>query len=198
MRRFFIAVAAAAALVGSLGSIARAGEPEAEATHFVESLSSNMIAVLTAVEIDADERQGRLRNLLGSNVDLGLIGRYILGDYWEDATPDQRREYQSLFSSYALSVFSRTLIGESLEQVAILGSDPMERSQALVHTLIRKARGETMRLSWRVRRADQRFQAIDLIMDGVSLARTYRSQIDSVVSNLGIGGLLKLLRIKAT
>ena len=198
MRRFFLTIAAAMTLAGSLALPAQANEPVSEARRFVESLSTSMIAVLRSDQIGAEERVGRLHALLNANVDLDLIGRYILADHWNDATPDQREEYQSLFARYALSLFSRTLVRQKLEQIAVVGLSDVARSHALVHTRIRKERGETVDWSWRVRHADNRFQAVDLIMNGVSLARSYRSEIGSVVANLGIDGLLALLRIKTT
>ena len=197
MRSLFIVIVAAGTLIGLVNSTAQAGEAETGAKRFVETLSSSMIAVLGAAEIDADEQAQRLRGLLDANVDLERIGRYILGKHWDEATPDQRREYQLLFANYALSLFSQRLVKERLEQIAVVGSDNIARSQALVHTRIQRDRGKTMQWIWRVRRANDGFQAIDLIMNGVSLVKTYRSQIGSLVSNLGIDGLLTMLRIKS-
>ncbi len=198
MRRFLIMFATTATLMGLAQSAAHAGEADTEASRFVESLSHSLVAVLHSAEFDADERAGRLREVLQSKVDLARIGRYVLGEHWDAATPEQRREYQSLFADYALSLVSRTLIEERFRQVAVVGSKPIARSQALVHTRIERDRGEAMQWIWRLRRSsNDRFQAIDLIMNGVSLVRTYRSQIGSVVANLGIDGLIKILRIKS-
>ncbi len=186
----------AAAFQGWILSAA-AAEPGAEARRFVESFGSRVIDLLQAPGVDGDERKDRLRRLLYASLDLERIGRYILGDHWHEATPAQRREYQSLFARYVLSLFSRKLSAERPERIAVVGLDAGGDLQPVVHTRIEGGEGKAQRWSWRLQRADGGYRATDLIMNGVSLAKTYRAEMGAVVGRLGIEGLLKVLWLKA-
>lgn len=198
MRRFIIAVVASAALVGLVGSSAQAGEPASGARRFIEQFGSRVVALVKSSDIGAEEQQKQLQVLLLDNVDFERIGRYILGDQWDKSTPEQRSQYQSLFAKYALSLFSRTLLNEGVDGFAVVGLDTLRGSQALVHTRIQKPRGEALQWSWQIRETNGRYRAVDLVMNGVSLVKTYRAEIASVVANLGMDGLLKILWIKSS
>ena len=190
-------VIVAAALQGWFLSSAAASEPGSEAKRFVESFGSKVIDLLKAPGVDGEERQDRLRHLLYSSLDLDGIGRYILGEHWHEATPEQQREYQALFARYALSLFSRKLSAEKPERIAVVGLDAAGDPQPVVHTRIEGGKGRSVRWSWRLQQADGGYRATDLIMNGVSLAKTYRAEMGSVVGRLGIEGLLKVLWLKA-
>lgn len=199
MRSFVIAVVASAAIIGLFSPAAQAAEPAGDARSFVERFGSRVVALVKSSDIGVEEQQKRLQMLLLDNVDFERIGRYILGDHWSESTPEQRSEYQSLFVRYALALFSRTLLKEGVEGFAVVGQDNLKgSSQALVHTSIRNPRGETLKWSWQVDDSNGHFRAVDLVMNGVSLVKTYRAEIGSVVANLGMDGLLKILWIKSS
>ncbi len=200
---FLSVLIVAAAFQGWLLSSAAAGEPGTEAKRFVETFGSKVIDLLKAPGVDGEEREDRLRHLLYASLDLDGIGRYILGKHWHKATPEQRREYQALFARYALSLFSRKLTAERPERIAVVGldanggRDANGELQPVVHTRIEGGEEKALRWSWRLQQADGGYRATDLIMNGVSLAKTYRDEMSSMVGRLGIEGLLKVLWLKA-
>ena len=198
MRKFIIATAAFAAFFVMVSADARASGPETDARRFVEVFGNQVVALIKSPGISANEQQTRLRMLLLANVDFEGISRYILGDHWNESTPEQRRDYQSLFAKYALSLFSRTLLERGVEGFTVVGLDRLKGSEALVHTRIQQPQGKALQWSWQVHESNGRYRAVDLVMNGVSLANTYRAEIGSVVANLGIDGLLKILWIKSS
>jgi phospholipid transport system substrate-binding protein len=197
MRRFALLIVAAAALVAGLGSPAGAGEPDCRAKRFVELFGKRMVALVQSPHLAAEERRSRLRDLVLDSVDLERMGRFILGDYWNESSPEQRSEFQSLFTSFALGRFSDKLARERFEGFMVTGEDGLADSQALVHSRIETPQGEPLQWSWQVREADGHYRVVDLIVDGVSLANTYRAEIGSVASSFGVDGLLKILWIKS-
>jgi phospholipid transport system substrate-binding protein len=190
---------AAIALASGIGAAtgARAQTSQQEAATFVENMGSQAVALLASAKADQPEkRQAALRELIRESFDLELTSQFVLGKFWNEATAEQRGEFQDLFTEYLLNNYTRHLGTYKAETLSIVGSNMVGDQDVLVETSIESVEGITNPV-WRVRaNAQGVYKIIDVSVDGVSLALTQRREFASVVNRRGLNGLLEMLREK--
>ncbi len=171
----------------------RAQTSPQEATRFVENLGSQAAVVLASGKAD---RRSALRTLIRDSFNLELTSQFVLGKFWNEATPVQRAEFQDLFTEYLLNNYIRHIGNFKAETLVIVGSNVVGDRDVLVETSVESAEGLTNPV-WRVRAsAAGQYRIIDVSVDGVSLALTQRREFASVVNRRGLDGLLNMLREK--
>jgi ABC-type transporter MlaC component len=148
--------------------------------------------------ISRTEREARFRRLLNDHFDMAAISKFVLGRHWRSANEAQRVEFQQLFvdfivRSYWVS-FSDGLRGVTF---TVTGSSTGGNETILVHSRIDMPSSENIRVDWRLRAGDGSFPILDIIVEGVSMGVTHRSEFASVIqSHGGVDGLIEVLRMK--
>ena len=193
---FAAAVAAALSLVAWHGASAAPDVTEGEATAFIQQLGDRAITVLRASGTTLEQREARMRALLRQSFDFPFLGRFVLGRHRRNATPEQRGDYQRLFGEYVLKVYTSRLGGYAGESFFILGARRAGKSDVLVSTRIDRPSGPPLSAAWRVRRIDNRPRIIDVMIQGVSMAVTQRSEFAAVIKRSGLEGLIEALRAR--
>jgi phospholipid transport system substrate-binding protein len=178
---------------------AQADETNDKASQFVRSLADRAIGSLTGQDISQAERNSRFRDLFVANFDVPAIGRSALGRFWRTATPEEQKKYLALFEDYIVMTYAnrfREYSGEKL-QVNDVGRAP-DDTLAVKSQLVRAAGQPPVRVEWRLVPADSSFKIVDVVIEGVSMAQTQRSEFASVVSRNGgkVSGLISELRNK--
>ncbi len=190
-------LAGLAAVVFFVASPAAAADPGAEAKVFIENLSEQAIAALTAPGISREEREARARTLLTANFAVPTIGQFVLGRHWRTASPEERSEYLALFEELIVVTyvdrFSR-YSGERLRVTSALVDK--ESDDVVVYSEITRPAGAPVQVGWRVRRVPPSFKIVDVIVEGVSMGQTQRSDFASVIRSNGgaLSGLLDEMR----
>lgn len=172
--------------------------PLQEAAKFMESLSGEAMAILGARVSTLERREAELRALLSRSFDFQKIGRFVLGKAWRTATPDQRDEYQRLFKEFVLRTYTRRLGGYSGQIFKIVKVEPMGKIDAVVVTEIGRPSGPPLVAGWRIRGGAGAYKILDVIVQGVSMLATQRSEFASVVRSQGVDGLIEVLRVQVT
>jgi phospholipid transport system substrate-binding protein len=154
-----------------------------------------------APDIDRDH----LLSLLDEGTDLSLLGRLVLGRYWRDASPGQRTEYLQLFRRYMLQTFIQRLrqyagtdMSHPGERFQIIASRPVGERDILVQSRVAPPTSQPLRVDWRLRERPGEPVIIDLIVEGISLLVTQRSEFAAVLERGGVEGLLAELRARVT
>lgn len=194
-RTFFLSSLA----VGLLPATAKAeASPEAikGASQFIQWLADQAIAVLGSTSSTLETRESEFRRLLSQGFAMPFIGRFVLGRYWRTATPEQREDYQELFAEYILRTYSSRLGGYAGETFNVTGARPAGKQDILVATRIDRPSGPPIKADWRVRVFDNEYKIIDIMVEGVSMAVTQRSEFTNVVRSQGFEGLLQALRAR--
>ena len=133
-----------------------------------------------------------------SGFDLAFIGRFVLGKYWRATTPEQQEDYLALFGEYLVQTYSARLGGYSGETMAVVSTRQASEKDFVVRTQIDRPTGPPVVAEWRVRTTGGGFRIIDVMVEGISMAVTQRSEFASVVQRDGIDGLLVILRARTT
>jgi phospholipid transport system substrate-binding protein len=122
----------------------------------------------------------------------------VLGRYWNTASPQQREEYLKVFADFVAKSYSRRLAEEaSIDGFNITNLRDLGDGDAMVQTAITRPSGAPLNYEWRVRDANGTVKIVDVVVEGVSLIVTQRSDFTSVAGQNGIDGLITSLRNKA-
>ncbi|MBE0531898.1 MAG: ABC transporter substrate-binding protein [Rhodospirillales bacterium] len=189
-------------LMGSLvlagtGLTSAADDADARAGEFIESLADKAISSLTEKDASREQRLIRFRDLLDEHFAVDTIGRWVLGRHWNDATEAERKEYLSLFEDLIVVTYVDRFNSYSGEKLAVSRTVPATGGDLLVNSQItRPAGGEPLDVAWRVRDYEGQLKIVDVIVAGVSMGQTQRSEFTSVIRRAGgqVEGLLSKLR----
>ena len=190
----FIAVLVAAGLPPGL---ARADEFGAGAKKFIEILTSDAISMLTVEDISKTERADRFRRLMNENFAIKGIAKFVIGRHWRKATESEKKEYLQLFEDLLVATYSDRFSKYSGEKLLVNKSEVRGKGDALVHTIMIRVDGaKPLKVTWRVRGKNGIYKIVDIMVEGISMVVTQKSEFASFIQKNGgsLGPLLIELR----
>ncbi len=193
-----LAAVAAVLLLAAAGprpaTAAETGDPAAFVRHFGEQA----IAVLADKGLAEDRRKQVFRELLTTGFDVKTIGRFVLGRYWRKATEAERTEYGRLFEDLIVATYANQLSSYAGADLKVEGVRQQDDRSALVASRFLRAGGEPVHLDWRLLRRDDAWRIVDVVVEGMSMALSQRSEFKAVIKGNGgrIEALLEKLREK--
>ena len=138
-----------------------------------------------------------LRDLIGVGFDLDVTSQFVLGKFWGRAKADQRAEFKDLFAKYLINTYASQFKRYRIGTLTVIESNRIAGGDFLVQTNIDRAT-DTANIVWRVRAWDSEYRIIDILIDGISLALTHRSEFASVIQRGDLENLLQILRKRAS
>lgn len=196
-RRTFLAAALSVGLLisNAFAPAARAESSADDARQFIVGLADKAIVTVADHTISEKERDERFRTLFVSSFDIPEIGRFVLGRNWRTATPDQQQQFLKLFEEMTVLTWAgrfKEYSGESLE--ATSAARDGEHGWFVDSRILRTQR-QPVQVQWRLRETPEGLRIVDIIVEGVSMAITYRSDYSSALQGSGgIDGLLQTMR----
>ena len=172
-----------------------------EADVFVQS-TVNRAAKTLGGELSKEERIEKLKDIARETVDIDGIGYYSLGANRKNLSEEQLSEYKKVFSEYFLKSFSSRLAEYSNPEIEVNSKKVINKNYTIVSsTLVATQNRPEVKIEWRIYTKNPDNLLIrDLIIEGLSLARTQKEEFASIISsNDGkIEALLKNLSDFAT
>src|SRR6516225_4700405 len=194
-RRVFLAIMWL--LIGSASLTTASNAVAADASVFMNQLWGQTVEVLSK-KVPPSERLARFRQLFHADFDGPGIARFVLGRYWRSASEEEQQEYLKLFEDYVVFVYGTRLSNFSGETFKVRGTRTDE-SGTIVSTDILSPGGEPpVKVDWRLVSNNGAFKINDVVIEGISMMVTQRSEFASVIQRHGgqVGGLLALMREK--
>lgn len=197
-RRLILLSAIAFSLIAFLPVQASASNDAAAA--FVQQMGDKALTSLTAKDLALAERETRVRGLLNSNFDVSTIGKFALGTHWKTATDAQKSEYMKLFEDMIVKTYAQRFSEYSGQSFKVGNSIPASARDTIVNSQIVQVGGPPVNVQWRVRNNSGNMKVIDVIVEGVSMSVTQRSDFAAVIQSGGgkVDALLKSLRERKT
>ena len=167
-----------------------------EADVFVQS-TVNRASKLLSDNITKEEKIEKLKLIAKDTVDIEGIGFYTLGSVRKDLSDDQKKEYAVKFEEYFLKSFSSRLAEYTNPEIDVFNKEVLNENYTIVNSTL-KATSERpeIKIDWRIYTKNPKQPVIrDLIIEGLSLARTQKEEFASVLSsnNGDINALFKTL-----
>ncbi len=164
---------------------------------FVQSTVNRASKVLSG-NFSKEEKIEKLKNIASETVDIKILGLYTLGSYRKSLNDDQKKEYAILFRKYFLKTFSSRLAEYTNPEIQVNSKEKLNKNYTMVSSiLVSTEKRPEVKIIWRIYTKNPENPLIrDLIIEGLSLARTQKEEFSSVIrSNDGdINALFETLR----
>ena len=127
----------------------------------------------------------KLNDIAQTNVDIEGIGMYTLGKYRKNLNESQKIKYKKLFNSYFLKSFSSRLVDYSDPKISIVSEKKINEKYTIVNTVLEEtSKNPEIKIDWRIYTKNPERPLIrDLIVEGLSLARTQKEEFKSILQN---------------
>ena len=177
----------------SINSVSFSIEPDI----FVQS-TVNRASKLLGEDISKEEKIKKLKLIAKETVDIKGIGFYTLGAKRKSLNDAEKKEYAGLFEEYFLKSFSSRLAEYTNPEIDVTNKEKLNDNYTIVNSVL-KATNERpeINIDWRIYTKNQDNPLIrDLIIEGLSLARTQKEEFASVLNsnNDDIEALFKVLK----
>jgi phospholipid transport system substrate-binding protein len=164
---------------------------------FVQS-TVNRASKLLGEDISKTEKIEKLKLIAKETVDINGIGFYTLGSKRKTLSNEEKKIYSNLFEGYFLKSFSSRLAEYTNPEIDVISKEKLNDNYTIVNSVLKatKERPE-INIDWRIYTKDPDNPLIrDLIIEGLSLARTQKEEFASVLSSNenNIEALFKVLR----
>tara|TARA_E500000178_G_scaffold334872_1_gene371193 strand:- start:55 stop:645 length:591 start_codon:yes stop_codon:yes gene_type:complete len=168
-----------------------------EADVFVQS-TVNRASKLLSEDISKDKKIEKLKLIAKETVDINGIGFYTLGAKRKNLSDDEKNTYSKLFEEYFLKSFSSRLAEYTNPEIDVTNKEKLNDNYTIVNSVLKatKERPE-INIDWRIYTKDPNDPLIrDLIIEGLSLARTQKEEFASVLNSNenNIEALFKVLK----
>ena len=151
---------------------------------FVQSTVNRASEILGSSSSKQEKING-LKEIAKDTVDIKGIGYYTLGKHRKNINAEQLETYSQLFEKYFLKTFASRLAQYTNPEVKVDSSDKLNENYTMVHShLIATEQRPKIQIDWRVHTKDPKNLMIrDLIIEGLSLARTQKEEFNSIILN---------------
>ena len=167
---------------------------ETSAEAFVLKLTNEAKLIFNDKSLNTDSRLKKLNELSQSYLDLDALAGYTLGDYRDKATASEKDKFNKLFREYFIKNMSSKLNDFADQELKILDSKKINENNIIVSTRIfSKKDSQEINVDWRIYTKDSKFLARDLVVEGLSLARTQKEEFASIIASKGFVGVINAL-----
>ena len=164
---------------------------------FVQS-TVNRASEILAKNISQEEKINKLKVIAKETVDIQGVGFYSLGSARKNLSEKERIRYLQLFEDYFLKSFSSRLSEYTNPEIDVISKNVLSENYTIVNSVLKgTSERPEIKIDWRIYTKNQGNPLIrDLIIEGLSLARTQKEEFASVLSSneSNIEALFKVLR----
>ena len=152
---------------------------------FVSELVNDAITKLADKNSNNDQKADFIQDVALENVDIKALGLYTLGELRKSSTEDEISTYQKAFEKYFLKSLTSRLSDYSSSKFEILGEDKKSANYTIISSKISpEDGGPEVKIDWRIYTKNPEKPLIrDLIVEGLSLARTQKEEFASILSS---------------
>ena len=152
---------------------------------FINELVNDAISKLSDKNLTDDQKSKFIENLALENVDINALGLYTLGELRKSSDKSIILKYQQSFEKYFLKSLTSRLSDYSSSKFEIVGADKKSANYTIISSKITPENGDPLiKIDWRVYTKNPEKPLIrDLIVEGLSLARTQKEEFASILSS---------------
>ena len=152
---------------------------------FVQEMVNDAINTLSNKNLTDEEKANFIENLAMDNVDINALGLYTLGELRKSADKANLEKYQRTFEKYFLKSLTSRLTDYSSNKFEVISSEKKSSNYTIVKSRIAKSENQPeIKIDWRIYTKNPEKPLIrDLIVEGLSLARTQKEEFASILSS---------------
>ena len=148
-------------------------------------LTVNRASAVLNNNFSKEKKIKKLKVIANKTVDIRGIGLYSLGKHRKNLSDNEKNEYVSLFKQYFLKSFSSRLAEYTDPKIKVNSQEKLNDNYTIVSsTLIATEKRTEVKIDWRIYTKNPENPLIrDLIIEGVSLARTQKEEFNSIIQS---------------
>lgn len=169
------------------------------AGQYMQQLGLQAITTLRSKTIGASEKQRFMEQLFVANVDIPWVAKFVMGRHWKQVTPAQQQQYIAAYQSFVVKHYVSKFTEYTGQDIALTGARQDAQGNYLVTmTILSSTPGvPAITTGYRLRlMQDGRFKIFDVLVEGVSLITTQRTEFASVIAQMGVEYLIAQLERK--
>ena len=167
---------------------------EKEAEELIKSTTDNAKKIVLDNNIKNEEKKIQIEKIAINAVDVDGLGRFTLGNYKNNLNSEQLEKYTKTFKTFFAKNISSRLQNYSDQDIKVVSSKKISENYVLVSSkMISKKDNQQISIDWRVFKVNDKLLIRDLVVEGLSLAKTQREEFSSILSSKGFEGLMENL-----
>ena len=186
-------------LSAGFGVSVKADAIEDGSRQFIQVMADQAIQSLRADGLAQAERVKRFRVLFNDNFAVKSIGKFVLGRYWRKANDDEKKEYLSLFEDLMVISYVDRFGSYAGNALKLKNARTENKTTVTVFSEIKRPGGaKPIHIDWRVGTNGTIYKVLDVVVEGVSMSSTMRSDFGSIIrqKNGKVSGLIDELKKK--
>lgn len=169
-----------------------------QASDYITQVSSQTVSILKSGS-NKTQKQAALSQIFATNVDFPWVARFVMGRYWRDANDAQKSEYVQQYQRFLVRHYSMLFSEYDGGSFTITGArdEGDDEFSIGMHVRAGAESAEPVIIDYKVRMVDGTFKIFDVVIEGVSMLTTQRSEFSSVIAANNIDYLIQMLKKKA-
>jgi phospholipid transport system substrate-binding protein len=159
----------------------RAQSAADKAAAFVKSTGDRLVGVVNGPGSTSVKRT-EMTQIINNDVDVEGIGRFCLGRYWKQATPEQQKQYLALFHEVLVTNITSKL-GEYKGVTFTMGRSRLQDEEGVVSTTVIRPNNPPTAVDWIIANPTSAPKIVDVVAEGTSLRLTQRQDYASYLTH---------------
>jgi len=147
-------------------------------------------------ELPRDEKIAGIREIINAIFDWTELSKRTLGRHWKKFSDAQQKEFTDLFSRLLENVYADRLLAYSDQKVVFEKETELKKGRVEVASHIRLSDGKKVPLNYRMTEKSGSWKVYDVVIEGVSMVKNYRSQFKDILSKKSPDDLINTLKKK--
>lgn len=144
---------------------------------------------------DIRERKAKQWDVISPSINFEIISQRVMGEYWDKCLFDEKREFVELFTNYLKNTYVKKVNPLFGNEIIALKEKQVNNRAKVQTTLLLKS-GKEISAGFYLLRENGKWKICDLVVEGVSLANNYRSQVISTLTRASYEELLHMMKQK--
>ena len=165
----------------------------------VEKGVNKLIATLGDPAFKAKTKDAQIAQIgeeIEAIFDFKELSRRTLGRDWKKMKPEQQKEFVQLFKELLQGVYADRLLAYSDQKILFGKETTLKKGRAEVQSFLRTSDGKKIPLFYRLTDKSGSWKVYDVIIEGVSMVKNYRTQFRKILAKDSPEKLLQILRDK--
>ena len=138
----------------------------------------------------------QLRVVIAPVFDFDTMAQSCLAQHWNEATPEQQKEFTTLFSGLLARTYLKKIRENAGDSAMTIIGDKTKGDRAIVKTAVKYDEDQTASIEYRMKQHGDTWRVYDVIIENIGLVSNYRSEFAGIVKSEKVEGLIKKLRDK--
>lgn len=170
-----------------------------QAKKYITELGRDTIDVLKKQKVSDAEKEQALTLIFERNIDFSWVARFVMGRYWRIATPQQKEEYVTQYRRFIVKHYASLFSQYHGAEFTVDNARDDEDDEFSVGMQVKAeaSTSEPIFIDYKIRNYPQGFRIFDVVIEGVSMLTTQRSEFNAIIGNNDVQYLIDMLKEKS-